>query len=520
VDLNYILLWFLAPACFLLLHRGWRARLKGWAVVSLLVMAATGVAMALRPAASGYVGGVVFGLLAVVPLVGHRFVLGRMLQQDYRAARRVASFLRWLHPADGWFELPRLLEALETGQPASLAEAAELVSRRGTAQTRIGRLAVALRYRLHNQWNELRQWIEGSLTPTDLRHDPNLIALYLRSFGELGDPIGLLVAFGRLAAATQAEEMALHRNMARLMAFAFCGRKEALARLFRGPLRLFPTTVQTFWLATADMAAGNADAAREALEGIRNACDPLTAAGIERRLAHPLPVADAALLPEAESILMMAEVGLDHDERYGPRTFAVRRTAYATFALIALNAAMFVLELAFGGSTNLEALYRLGALLPTAVARGEGWRLVAALFLHYGFLHLTLNMLALLLLGPFLEGAIGRVRYVLTYLVAGAGSMLTIAALTWAGRLEDDITVGASGAIMGIVGATAAVLLRGWLRDRARIASRRLAMLLFVIAYQVAFDLATPQVSFTGHLSGAVIGFLVAAAIASPRRKA
>ena len=518
MDLNYVLLWFLAPACLLLLYRGWRARLAGWAGAALLVIAATGVAWALRPGACGYVGGVAFGVLVVLPLAGHRFVLKRMLQQKYGAARRMASLVRWLHPADGWLELPRFLRALESGQPATLDEAAELLSRRNAGRTTIGRLAIPLRYRLHNQWDEMRLWIEGELSPADRRHDPNLVVLYLRAFGELGDPNGLLQAFARLTRVTEGEGIALYRSLSRLMAFAFCGRKEAVERLFRGPLGLLPRPVQVFWLATADMALGDADAAREALKSIQGACDPLTAAGIERRLAQPLPVAEAVLLPAARSILTLAEAGLDQEERYGPRAFAFRRTAQATFVLIALNAAMFGLEMAFGGSTDHGALYRLGALWPSAVARGEWWRLVAALFLHYGAVHLFLNMLALLLLGPFLEGAVGRARYVLTYLLSGSGSMLAIAALAWSGRLGNEITVGASGAIMGIVGATVAVFLRGWMRDRARIASRRLAMLLFVIAYQVLFDLSTPQVSFTGHLSGAVIGFVVAfLACALPR---
>jgi len=67
---------------------------------------------------------------------------------------------------------------------------------------------------------------------------------------------------------------------------------------------------------------------------------------------------------------------------------------------------------------------------------------------------------------------------------------------------------------MGLVGGTAAVLLRGWRRERARVAARRLTLLVFVIAFQVVFDLATPQVSFTAHFGGVVIGFAVASLMA------
>jgi rhomboid protease GluP len=119
-------------------------------------------------------------------------------------------------------------------------------------------------------------------------------------------------------------------------------------------------------------------------------------------------------------------------------------------------------------------------------------------------------MLALLFLGPFLEGALGRARFLVAYLASGMGAMAVVVALVAGGALDEEILVGASGCIMGLVGATTAVLLRGWARERARVASRRLAMLLFLIAFQVVFDLATPQVSLSAHLGGVLIGFAVA----------
>ena len=78
------------------------------------------------------------------------------------------------------------------------------------------------------------------------------------------------------------------------------------------------------------------------------------------------------------------------------------------------------------------------------------------------------------------------------------------------GQRADTVVVGASGSIMGLVGATVAVHLRGWARERARIASRRLLFLVFVIAFQVVFDLATPEVSFLAHFGGVLIGFVAA----------
>jgi rhomboid protease GluP len=181
--------------------------------------------------------------------------------------------------------------------------------------------------------------------------------------------------------------------------------------------------------------------------------------------------------------------------------------ARATQILIALNLFMFVVEECQGGGTNLEVLYRLGALFPPAVQAGEWWRLVSSLFLHFGVLHLAMNMFALWFLGPFVEFALGLGRFTLVYLLAGIGSMAMVMALSSAADFE-SLTVGASGCIMGLVGATGALMLRGWLRERAVAARRRLALMVFIVAMEIVFDSVVPQVSMTAHLSGAIIGFV------------
>ena len=71
----------------------------------------------------------------------------------------------------------------------------------------------------------------------------------------------------------------------------------------------------------------------------------------------------------------------------------------------------------------------------------------------------------------------------------------------------EPLTVGASGCVMGLVGATGSLMLRGWLREKALAAKRRLLLMLLIVSMQVLFDLTIPHVSMTAHLSGAFIGF-------------
>ena len=136
---------------------------------------------------------------------------------------------------------------------------------------------------------------------------------------------------------------------------------------------------------------------------------------------------------------------------------------------------------------------------------GDWWRLVASLFLHFGMLHLSMNMLAMWVLGPFVELALGFRRFILVYLLAGIGSMVMVMAVG-SGPRGEQMTVGASGCIMGLVGATGGLMLRGWLREKSRSARGRLLAMVMIVATQTMFDSLVPQVSMTGHLSGAMLG--------------
>jgi rhomboid protease GluP len=114
-------------------------------------------------------------------------------------------------------------------------------------------------------------------------------------------------------------------------------------------------------------------------------------------------------------------------------------------------------------------------------------------------------MVNLSVVGPFAERAFGFVIFMCVYFAAGLGSMWMDAMVA-----HHHFTVGASGAIMGLVGATGGLMLKGWLQERAHPAKRGLRMILMVLAIQSAFDITVPQVSMTAHLSGALIGFATA----------
>ncbi len=187
-----------------------------------------------------------------------------------------------------------------------------------------------------------------------------------------------------------------------------------------------------------------------------------------------------------------------------------------TFALIGINVGIYVLELLMGSGLNAQSgwIYEHGVLVSSAVdsagqvvgvSEGEWWRLITASFLHYGPLHLGLNMLVLWFIGPPLEEYFGHGRYLLVYLVSGlAGSA---GALIWS---PNALTVGASGAIFGIMGAALV------LEARRIYVFGGQALGLVVINLGIGFVI--PGISIGGHIGGLIGGALCALAFSSFRR--
>ena len=199
-------------------------------------------------------------------------------------------------------------------------------------------------------------------------------------------------------------------------------------------------------------------------------------------------------------------VPADHDIAPSTRRSQLR-SAPAVFALILINVLVFLFEISVGDWNDPEVLHRIGALEPYAVvAQGEYWRLFTALFLHGGFLHLGFNLFALYVLGPPLERSIGTIRFLACYLISGLASSAGVVALNELGLVRVAEVIGASGCIMGVVGAWAGFLLR---HHHTPFAKQRLANIGLIVVIQIAFDLSTPQVSMAAHVCGLVAGFFL-----------
>src|SRR2546429_9343553 len=141
------------------------------------------------------------------------------------------------------------------------------------------------------------------------------------------------------------------------------------------------------------------------------------------------------------------------DRQFGSDRGSAISVSPVVLALIIVNVAVFILELLAGGSTNPMTLHRLGRLdTHFRILRHQYWRLLTALFLHYGPIHIFFNLFALLLLGPALERQIGGFLFPVWYLVAGTWWGVAVVFVTKLRLLEPVEVVGAPAFIIGGVG--------------------------------------------------------------------
>lgn len=200
------------------------------------------------------------------------------------------------------------------------------------------------------------------------------------------------------------------------------------------------------------------------------------------------------------------------------RTLFTRRRPLVTMVLIALNALAFLVVVATAEVAGQGLMWGLprgpvgdwgflvgfglfADLTPAGVAAGEPWRIITGGFLHAGLFHLGMNMLLLWLLGSQLEPALGRMRFLALYvtgLIAGSFGVLLVD--------PTSPTVGASGAIFGLMGAMV-------MAQRARGIDPWQSGIGGLIVLNLLITFTVPGISVGGHIGGLVGGLLAGGVI-------
>jgi rhomboid protease GluP len=192
-------------------------------------------------------------------------------------------------------------------------------------------------------------------------------------------------------------------------------------------------------------------------------------------------------------------------------TLPLKRTP-ATRAIITAILIGFGVEIYTGAWTHPEQLAELGAVIGEYIfEKGEYWRLLSAMFLHGdgtprgGILHLALNVIALVQIASLYELMFGARRFLFIYFTSGIIASLTSAIV------NQGPSVGASGALFGILGAFVLSVWRSPRYRHERFARSIVNQLLFWIIANIVIGFQIPQIDISAHLGGLVAGVLLGA---------
>lgn len=205
-----------------------------------------------------------------------------------------------------------------------------------------------------------------------------------------------------------------------------------------------------------------------------------------------------------ELIMLTNEINIKNEERNQilDNVFGMKKPII-TYGLITLNVIVFLFMMAM---PSVEALVKLQLNFSNnakVLVSGEWYRLITSVFMHANLLHLIVNMYALSIVGKTIESYFGKVKYLLIYLLSGITSSLLSSLF-----LKSSVSLGASGAIFGLLGA----FLYFAYKYRMYMAGVIKNQLLPIIVVNLAIGLV-PGIDMAGHIGGFVSGLLIAFAV-------
>ena len=174
--------------------------------------------------------------------------------------------------------------------------------------------------------------------------------------------------------------------------------------------------------------------------------------------------------------------------------------------IILVNVVVFAVMALKGNTQNTIYLYRCGGITPESLFEDhQVYRLFTSMFMHSGISHLVNNMIVLYFIGGTLEKYIGRVRYLIIYLLSGLLGGL-ISQIYYMAMAENVICVGASGAIFGAVGAMLTVVVV----NHGRVENFTFPRLIIYVVLSIYLGFMSQGVSLSAHLGGLATGFFTA----------
>ena len=511
-DINRFLLLVVCFSCVLVLVRfaghSTKKKLNHWVWISLIILAVVGTTYLLQPGVAGWVGAVFWFIFILLPGMASRYMQYLLCKQVYTQAVRVVRLLTLLQPFDNWKGVPEIVSAFGMIQSGDLGKAEEVVNRHQDVNQLMDRVLQSFYLVSTGQFAEYLRWLDENFLGKNLEKYPELIPRYIQALGEVGRYKELVTVFLQYREVLSSPALRRHLMSCRLFLFAFNGRIQEVKNLFLGPLKSSAPEFKAIWLATALQAAGYSDESRSHFDKLRQSRSLPNRLLSEKRIGSVFSGFGNGEINGFTDVLTEEGKEVAQLIRFGyPISFTRnKRSAYATYGILLLMAVVFLLEVLLGGSTDTANLIRMGAMVKTPYTGYEWWRPISSLFLHFGLYHFLLNSLALFIIAPFAEKWLGKWRLLFIFLASGiAANFIDVA-------LYDRpyvVLVGASGAIMGVLGVTTHLLFIGVSQEKSQAARKSLTLILYILVFQIVLDLFTPRVSLRAHLLGFTFGILL-----------
>jgi rhomboid protease GluP len=525
MTLDLIVIQIVAISCIAILIRS--TKNQGWSLVAAGILGLLTFGIVTKAPWTAWVCGSLWFVGVLLPVQGMAQIARLRSQEKYHQAQWIAQVVRILHPGDGWWSYPKTLKALELSKQGHLDRALAVLKPMQSIHTYDGRLAIATTYGLQAQWQSYLDFAETQLTPAMRLEETSSAGMYLRSLGETRQINELLHAVKDIHIRTRKTGNTALLLIAKLYAFAFSGQVEDVRTLLKTHLTAYSPQLQRFWISTAQWYAGNFEVAMQEFQDLAMHTHNCELRNSLKARSHQSPLRSFELLTlDSRQILAQLQETQQQDTQYNPRTAVTRQQAPLTYGIMAINVLIYLapfitlllfvkLDLSFPPAlentlASIVTIYQWGALVPNQFFAGAWWQPLTAMFMHdpSGIVHIVLNMLGLAIVGAFVESRLGTIKFAIAYFISGLGSMVILALLSRMIGAGTMSAIGASGAIMGMVGVMGVIYWTGWRRGE-QAAKQWLRSIVLIIGLQTVFDLLNPNVSMTGHMAGLVIGAIV-----------
>lgn len=495
----------------------WLRPARSWSIMTVIALVALGGGYWHRPEKIGWwlIGPWFFLLL--LPMWLNVGVAILIRQRRFLAAECCGQLLILLHPTESVKMSVRMARIYRRLFQGEFIQALDLAHSYHVVDDSLTHLVLVIKAQVYHNWVQFRQEFEES--PHQRFNDPILQGGWLLSAEEAGDWDDALRCISLIS---QERFSAEHNTSLQLRVFSLLGDLEAVHALLRISGWSIADEVKEYWLATAEQVHGDLQQAEDRLIRNQTRGTQVSRMMMKMRREHPArPSCDCEFVSQASSMMQVLRDRLLHDDRYAILSRGQRSWAVMTWILMSCLSLNYLREVP-GGTEDHDNLIQLGAMNVPPLGEPHEWtRIFTSGLLHFGPIHLSLNLAGLLFLGTIIERRWGPVRMLGQFMFCMVCSAAILSPFSmimshlailfpWAGISPEQAGafVGASGGIMGLLGGIWGHLYIGWKRCETPLVWRQFRLVNTFILMQTLCDLFTPQVSMACHIFGLLTGMV------------